>query len=111
MVDSNEFLIGHNGKTLWGDLIEVTPENKWGFGNSPESEVGLLLLEVEPSISDFKHVGIVPSTGLRFRSQQIVGNEVVLNRGQYTLDVSSSPPAVASLGTPFTGILKTPVAY
>ena len=75
----NKFLVSDDGKLFLCNLVKVAPENERSFGNSPESKVGLFLLERKTSVADFKHVRIVPCAWLSNLVVGIVEDEVVLD--------------------------------
>lgn len=62
LVDGDDLLVGHDCQALLVDFGEVTANNERCLADGPESKMSSLLPVGEATISNLKHVGVIPTT-------------------------------------------------
>ena len=98
MVDADKVFVLKDLLGGVADLGEVSTDDERCLGNSPECEVSLLLFFSENTVSNLKHVWVVPVSLLGRASAHLVSEEVSfqtlphVGRSAINRDILGCPP-------------------
>lgn len=111
LININQILVADNAELSISHFSKVITKNKWRFDKAPESEMRSLFKSSQDSITDLKHVWIIPATRTSNLRMLSIPFEVFSHWRPFVFNIISSSPAVANILSPFPGLLFTPVAY
>ena len=116
LVNFDKILILQNRQRFFGYLGQVASDNQGSLGKCPESEVSLLLVESQQSISDLEHIRIIPVSGASRLRLHLIFDKIGLETlplivlGGVDLNILGSPPHIGNRVTPLGDVLIAPIA-
>ncbi len=111
LVDGNDLGVLEDVEGLIGGLGEIATNEERSLHESPEREVGDVLVVGHTTVTDLKHIGIVPATGTSSSPERLV---LVENRDEgapLIRDIAGGSPGVTSETSPLSGIVLAPLAH
>lgn len=110
LIQLDQVSILKNGFGFISNCAQVTTNDKGCLHEWPKSHVSSFLSIWETTITDFKHIWVIPSSRTSNIGSFLVEVKVVLNRNPEVFDIVSCSPAVSSFCSPRDSVFPTPVA-
>ena len=110
LVYGNYFLILQNFKWFLACCCDIAANNQRSFGHSPHCKMRFLFFMCQSSISNFKHVGVIPTSWTRSLKVSLTFKEIILNGGPIIVNILCGPPWVSNFWCPSPGIFFSPIA-
>ena len=111
LVDGNDLGVLEDVEGLLGGGGEIATNEERSLHEGPEGEVSDVLLSPHTTVTDLKHIGIVPATGTSSSPERLV---LVENRDEgapLIRDIAGGSPGVTSETSPLSGIVLAPLAH